>query len=330
MDQVGLPHRTRVRLSRLGFGAAMLGNLYRAMDDETARETVAAAYDSGVRYFDTAPHYGLGLAERRLGDALSAYPRSDYVVSTKVGRLLVPRDVAPGERDAEGFDVPATHDRVRDYSRDGVRRSLDSSLERMALDHIDIALVHDPDEHWEQASREAVPALCELRDEGVIGAVGIGMNQSAMLTRFVDETDVDVVMCAGRFTLLEQPALADLLPAALARGVGVVAVGVFNSGVLAADSVPDDATYDYVQADREVLDRARRIRDICHSHGVELPRAAVQFALSHPAVVSATVGIGTPEMARQDAALLEPFDTTALWSDLAASGLIDARILEAV
>lgn len=213
-----LPRRPQLRLTELGFGAAQGGNLYRTTTDEEFTSAVDAAWEAGVRYFDTAPHYGLGLSERRLGAALRQRPRDEYVVSTKVGRLLVPSPQDAHLRDSDGFDVPATHRRVWDFSRDGVLRSIEASLDRTGLDRIDIVYLHDPDDHWEQAAHEAVPALIDLRDQGVVGAIGAGMNQSAMLARFVRETDVDVMMCAGRFTLLEQGAAADLLPAAENRG----------------------------------------------------------------------------------------------------------------
>ena len=212
---------TGIRLTTLGLGAAPAGNLYRAIADEDAHATFEAAWAAGIRYFDTAPHYGLGLSERRLGAYLRTRPRDELVVSTKVGRLLVPSPETAHRTDPDIFEVPAASRRVWDFSRDGVLRSLEASLERTGLDRVDVVYLHDPDEHWEQAAHEALPALFELRDQGVIGAVGAGMNQSAMLTRFVRETDIDVVMCAGRFTLLEQAALTDLLPAATERGVAV-------------------------------------------------------------------------------------------------------------
>ncbi|MCG5467788.1 aldo/keto reductase, partial [Micromonospora sp. LAH09] len=207
----------------------------RATTDEEFASAVDTAWEAGVRYYDTAPHYGLGLSERRLGGALRHRPRDEYVVSTKVGRLLVPSPQDAHLRDSDGFDVPASHRRVWDFSRDGVLRSIEASLERTGLDRIDIVYLHDPDDHWEWAATEAVPALAELRDQGVVGAIGAGMNQSAMLARFVREADVDVMMCAGRYTLLEQGAADDLLPAAESRGVGVVIAGVYNSGLLSRD-----------------------------------------------------------------------------------------------
>jgi aryl-alcohol dehydrogenase-like predicted oxidoreductase len=322
MRSHALPRRPAIGLTELGFGAAQGGNLYRATTDEEFVAAVDTAWAAGVRYFDTAPHYGLGLSERRLGSALRHRPRDEYVVSTKVGRLLEPSPQNTHLRDSEGFDVPASHRRVWDFSRDGVRRSIEASLARTGLDRIDIAYLHDPDDHWEQAAAEAVPALVELREQGVVGAIGAGMNQSAMLARFVRETDVDVMMCAGRYTLLEQGAAGDLLPLAQRQGVGVVIAGVYNSGLLSRDHPPADAFYNYQQAPPELIERARRIAEICGGHRVTLPQAALAFVRRHPAVVSTVVGVRNDaqmaETARRSAALVPD----ELWESLAAAGLL--------
>jgi D-threo-aldose 1-dehydrogenase len=205
--------RSAVEVSALSFGAAAIGNLYTEVGEEQAHEAVEAAWQRGIRYFDTAPHYGLGLSERRLGAALREHPRDRYTVSTKVGRRLEPSGSA-GDDLASGFAVPATHRRVWDFTADGIRRTLEASLERLGLDRVDVVYLHDPDDHAEAAFREGYPALEKLRSEGLVGAIGAGMNQAEMLTRFVRDTDVDVVLCAGRYTLLDQSALTDLLPAA--------------------------------------------------------------------------------------------------------------------
>ncbi|GAA1578214.1 aldo/keto reductase [Dactylosporangium maewongense] len=323
MTRRTLPRRPAVGLTALGLGASQGGNLYHATTDETFAAAVDAAWDAGIRYFDTAPHYGLGLSERRLGAALRTRPRDDYVISTKVGRLLVPSPRTAHLRDPEGFDVAATHRRRWDFSRDGVRRSLEASLTRTGLDRIDIVYLHDPDGHWRQAATEALPALTELRDQGVIGAVGAGMNQSAMLTRFVQETDVDLVMCAGRYTLLEQGALRDLLPAAQRAGVGVVIAGVYNSGLLATDRPPADATYDYRQAPGELIDRARRIAGICEAHGVTLPAAALAFVRAHPAVTATVVGLRSRAEVQQTVDRAATTVPDALWAALRAAGLLE-------
>ena len=196
--------RNGLRVGAMAYGVAALGNLLRPVPQQEWEGAVPAAWESGVRYFDVAPHYGLGLAERRLGLGLRGRPRDEFLISTKVGRLLRPVPNSAGARDDEGFDVPADFVRVRDYSRDGIRRSLESSLERLGLDRVDIAFVHDPDDFYAEALDHAFPALEELRAEGMITSYGAGMNQSAMLTRFVERTDLDVVMLAGRYTLLEQ------------------------------------------------------------------------------------------------------------------------------
>ena len=315
----------KVSLTRLGFGAAPIGNLYREVSDGEAHAAVDAAWDSGVRYFDTAPHYGLGLSERRLGAALAGRPRSEYVVSTKVGRVLEPSD-GGGDDLANGFAVPARSRRVWDFSADGVRRSLESSLERLGTDHVEVVYLHDPDEHWEEASRQGIPALVELREQGVVGAIGVGMNQWEMPARFVRETDVDVVMLAGRYTLLEQAALPEFLPLCLDRGVSVVAAGVFNSGLLSRPVVPDDAKYDYADAPAEVVDRARRIAAVCGEHGVTLPQVAIQFALGHPAVVSVVIGSRTEEQMRSNASDFADPVPAELWSSLRDRGLLGAEV----
>jgi D-threo-aldose 1-dehydrogenase len=211
--------RSPVRVTELSFGGAAIGNLFTEVTDADARAAIDAAWDGGIRAFDTAPHYGLGLSERRLGDALRHRPRDAYVISTKVGRLLEPADAAatPG-RDTEGFAVPARYVRRFDFSADGVRRSLEASLRRLGLDRVDIALIHDPDDHGEQAFREAYPALEKMRAEGMVRAIGVGMNEVAMLTRFVTDTDIDVVLEAGRYTLLDRSAAGALLPTAMRRG----------------------------------------------------------------------------------------------------------------
>lgn len=320
-----LPRRGHRRLSLtvLGAGCAQLGNLYTEMTDEQAEQTVRAAWDAGIRYFDTAPHYGLGLSERRLGRALAAYPRDEYVLSTKVGRLLEPSPETAGTRDLDHlFDVPADHLRVYDLTRDGVLRSIEASLERLGLDRIDIAYMHDPDDHWDAASTTGAGTLCELREEGVIGAVGAGMNQGAMLADLIEQTDIDIVMCAGRLTLLEQHGAERMLRLAAARGVAVIAAAVYNSGILSREQVPVKATYDYAPAPGEMLARARDIERICREHGVSLPAAALQFPVRYPQVASVVVGMRNGDQARQSVdRLLAPIPED-LWAALADAGHI--------
>jgi D-threo-aldose 1-dehydrogenase len=304
-----------IQLPRHGLGTAPIGGLFQAVTDEQAKATIDVAWDSGVRLFDTAPHYGLGLSERRLGAALAG--RSGYVLSTKVGRLLVPS--SRGGRDDEGFDVPATYERVWDFSRDGVRRSLEESLRRLGLPQVDLVLIHDPDAHVDQAIAEAYPALAELRAQGVVKAIGVGMNQWQAPLRFVQETDLDVVMLAGRYTLLDQSGLP-LLAACAERGVRVLAAGVFNSGLLATPE--PSGTFDYAPAPAALVGRARRVAAICERHGVRLPQAAMAFPLRHPAIAAVVLGARTPEEVRTNSALRQRPVPDALWHDLRAEGLL--------
>ncbi|GAA3244792.1 aldo/keto reductase [Dactylosporangium siamense] len=307
---------------RLGLGCAQLGNLYHEIDDDRARATVDAAWDAGVRYFDTAPHYGLGLSERRLGEALRERRRDQYTISTKVGRLLVGDPSYAGGMDTEGFVVPATHRRVWDFSRDGIRRSLEASLARLGLDRVDVALLHDPEEHAEVALRTGFPALAELREEGLVGAIGAGSKDAAILTRLVTECTPDVVMVAGRFTLLEQPALDTLLPTCAAAGVEVVNVGVFNSGLLAVDDPGADLPYEYGAAPAALVAKARAIAGVCDRHGTTLPAAALAFAAGHPAVTAVVVGADSPEQVRRNAALAIAPPPGSLWPALREAGLL--------
>jgi D-threo-aldose 1-dehydrogenase len=310
-------------LSRLGFGAAGIGNLYTEVGEEQAHEAVAAAWQRGVRYFDTAPHYGLGLSERRLGEALREYPRAEYTVSTKVGRRLEP-STGGGDDLANGFAVPATHRRVWDFSEDGVRRTLEAGLQRLGLDRVDVVYLHDPDEHAEEAFREGYPALEKLRSEGVVGAIGAGMNQTGMLTRFVRDTDVDVVLCAGRYTLLDHSALTELLPAAVERGTSVVIGGAFNSGLL-ADPKPG-ATYNYAAAPPELLDRALHLKSVADRHGTTLRAAALAFCAAHPAVASVLVGVRSAAEVHDCADQFAATVPTAFWQELRDTGLLSADV----
>jgi D-threo-aldose 1-dehydrogenase len=284
--------RTPLTVTRLGLGCAALGNLYDALDDTQAQATADAAWAAGLRLFDTAPLYGHGLSEHRIGAALRARPRGDYVLATKVGRTLV------AGRDAGTiFAAAPALTPVFDFSYDAVLRGVEESLARLGVSRIDVLHVHDPDAHEAEATLGAFRALTKLREERVIGAIGVGMNQSAMLARFVERGLVDCVLLAGRYTLLDQSALADLLPKAEAAGVAVIVGGVFNSGLL-ADPQPG-ARYDYAPAPPARLARARSLAAICERHGVPLGAAALQFSAAHPAVASVLVGARSPAEVEQ-------------------------------
>jgi D-threo-aldose 1-dehydrogenase len=306
-------------MTPLGLGCAPIGNLYEPVTDDEAHAVVLAAYDAGVRFFDTAPLYGHGLSERRLGAALASLPRDSLTVSTKVGRLLVADD--PGARlEVTGFaDVPPVHP-IFDFSADGVQRSLEASLERLGLDRVDIVHVHDPDDHAEEALAGAFPALRRWRDEGVVGAIGAGMNQAPMLARFVREAGIDCVLLAGRYTLLDQSGLDDLLPLCEREHVSVIAAGVFNSGLL-ANPTPG-APFDYAPAPPEVVERARRLAAVCARHDVPLTAAALQFATAHPAVTCVLTGVRSVDELRANVADFERPIPSALWDDLRAERLI--------
>jgi D-threo-aldose 1-dehydrogenase len=274
-------------LTEVGFGGAPLGGLFAAVSDDEAEATLQSAWRHGIRYFDTAPLYGSGLSEERLGRFLSTVPRSEVTVSTKVGRVLVEDDL-PFDGDYHGN----AYRPVFDFSRDGVRRSLESSLERLGLTHVDIVYIHDPDDHWQQAIDEAYPALVTMRGEGLIRGIGVGMNQTAMLARFVREADLDCVLLAGRYTLMDRSADTELLPLCQRRNVPVIAGGVFNSGLLA--QVTPAGHYDYRPAPAPAVARARELQGICVSHGVPLGAAAIQFPLRHDGVAAVLVGVRTP------------------------------------
>ncbi|RIV37543.1 aldo/keto reductase [Micromonospora radicis] len=317
--------RSAATVSRLGLGCAQLGNLWAAIDDAEATDTVRAAWECGVRYFDTAPHYGLGLSERRLGAALRTLPREAYAISTKVGRRLVPVRSGSHRRDPEGFHVPADHRRVWDFSADGTHRCLESSLDRLGVDRVDLVLIHDPEDHQAQALAQAYPALHELRAQGVVGAIGVGSKHWPVLHRFVTDTDIDAIMIAGRYTLLEQPALDELLPDCQRRGVSVLNAGVFNSGLLAVPRPHAGLRYEYAHVPQSVLARVHAIVEVCARHDTSLPAAALAFAAAHPAVAAVVVGADHPEQVRRNAALLTATPPPPqFWAELVAEGLLRA------
>jgi D-threo-aldose 1-dehydrogenase len=299
-------------VTALGLGCAPIGNLFAGVSDEDAQATVAAAWDAGIRYFDTAPLYGHGLSEIRLGRALSTRPRGEYALSTKVGRVLDP--VGPQRAESIFVDVGDLEPRF-DFSPGGIMRSLDDSLTRLGIDRIDVALVHDPDDHEEDALRYAFPTLIRLRDEGVVTAVGCGMNQAAMLERFVERVDLDCVLLAGRYSLLDQSG-ATLLEQCAARGVDVVIGGVFNTGILVDPEA--NPTYDYAAASSAVVEHARRIQAVCASHGTALGAAALQFAMRHPAVTTVLIGARSAAEVELDVSYAAAPIDDAVFDELAA------------
>jgi D-threo-aldose 1-dehydrogenase len=325
--------RTGIPVSILGFGGAPLGNLYETLDDDVALRTVAAAAEAGVTLFDVSPLYGHGLAEHRLGTVLKRLPRDSFVLSTKMGRWLKP---APGGREAGSrYRGGLSFNLVLDYSYDGAMRAFEQSLHRLAVPSIDIALIHDVDvwthgkdmieQRFKEAMEGAYRALDELRRGGVVKAIGVGVNESAMCVRFANAGDIDAVLLAGRYSLLEQPALADFLPLAEKKRIGVMLGGVFNSGILATGPV-EGAKYNYQPAPQEILDKVRRIEAVCLSHSVALPVAAMQFALRHPAVSSLVIGAVAPAEVARNVAALTAQVPAALWSDLKREGLIDTHV----
>lgn len=325
------PHAERVRLgangplvTRLGLGASVIGGLFAPVEEEDALAVVEAALDEGLAYVDTAPLYGLGRSEELVGRVLAGRPRSDVTLSTKVGRLLrhdpprheqLPAGMWP---DADGLRP------VFDFSRDGVLRSFEESLERLGTDRVDVVYVHDPHDHLDEAISAALPALAELRAQGTVAAIGVGMDDVAALTRVVAETDVDCILLAGRYTLLDRSAADELLPSCSRRGVGVVVGGVFNSGVLADPQA--GARYDYEPASAAILERARRLHDACARHGVDLPAAALQFPLRHPAVTAVLTGVRSVDELRANVRAFDERLPEALWEELAEPGLAPAGV----
>ncbi len=331
--------RSGLDVTVVGFGAAPVGDLYSRLDDASAIAAVEAAYQAGIRLFDTSPHYGNGLSEHRCGTALRRIPRESFVLSSKVGRYMLAGSAAEAGTAkavaAPGFAGGLPHRSIVDYSFDGTLRSFEQSLLRLGVDRLDIALIHDVDvwthgaEQIEARFREAMAgayrALERLKSEGAVKAIGVGINEADMCARFARAGDFDAVLLAGRYSLLEQPALAEFLPLAQDKGIGVMLGGVFNSGILATGAVPG-AHYNYKPAPPEVIERVSKIARVCSAHGVDLADAALRFPLGHPAVASVVVGAVTPgEVARNVASLIRPIPV-ALWSDLKAQGLLAAQI----
>ena len=318
---------------RLGFGGAPLGNLFQAVDEDQAQQALAAAWNLGLRYFDTAPLYGNGLSEQRIGRFLRGQPRDGYVLSSKVGRVLS-ADASAAE--AQSGYVQALRCRVDfDYSADGALRSIDDSLRRLGVDRLDIAYIHDVDlrthgamqpQRFREAIEGALPALRRLRNEGVLRAIGLGVNETQPCIDALQHGDFDCFMVAGRYTLLDSSAHQALIPACAARGVQLVVAGAYNSGILATGAVPG-ARYDYALASTTVRDRVARIEGVARTHGVPLRAAALQFALGHPVVSQVMVGVrSAAEVADAELMFRQPVPA-AFWSALREQGLLapDAR-----
>ena len=316
----------------LGFGGAPLGNLFAAIADDAALKLVRHAYDRGIRYFDTAPHYGNGLSEHRIGAALRELPRNAYVLSTKVGRLLVPDAGAPREQNSYVDVLPFVQ--RWDYSRDGTLRSIDDSLQRLGLARIDYVFIHDVarDAHGEaqparfrEAMEGAVPALARLKAERAIAGFGLGVNEWQVCVDALAHADLDVLLLAGRYTLLDQSALPELLPLCVARGTRVVLGGPFNSGILATGAQAADGRvvyYNYAPASAEILERVRSIEAVCAAHRVSLKAAALQFPRAHPAIACVLAGARSEAELDENIALASTPIPDAFWRDLRAQRLV--------
>jgi D-threo-aldose 1-dehydrogenase len=305
--------KTSLRVTRLGLGGAPLGGLFEAVADDEAHRVVEAAWQAGIRFFDTAPLYGHGLAEQRLGTVLRTKPRHEFVLATKVGRLL--RRDAPPEPGQAYKGAPPLNPTF-DFSYDGVMRSVEESLARLGLDRIDVLHIHDPDDHFDEALAGAYRALDRMRKDGTIGAVGAGMNQSEMLVRFAREADFDCFLLAGRYTLLDRSGARELLPLCGDRNIAIIAGGVFNSGILANPGA--GATFDYRAAPPALVERAARMKSISDRHGVDLKAAAIQFPLRHPAVATVLTGCRSVKEVEENVRMFETTIPDELWTELSA------------
>lgn len=315
MAEIG---RTGLKVRRLGLGGAPLAGLYTGVTEEQATRVVNTYLDHGPGFIDTAPLYGSGVSETRLGAALSERARASFVLATKVGRLLVPDPSR--DQDVWSDDLPPIGP-VFDYSYDGTLRSLDESLERLGLDRVDILHIHDPDNHFEEAMKGSYRALVRLREEGVIRAIGVGMNQAKMLARFAVEGDFDCFLCAGRYTLVDHTALKRLLPLCEEREISIIVGGPYNSGILAQGAVKE-ATFDYRKAPAQIMDRVRRIEAVCARHGTPLKAAALQFPLAHPAVAAVIPGARSPEEVDENVQMAGFEIPPDFWAELREEGLV--------
>ena len=325
---------TDLAFSVIGLGTAPIGEVYEILDEKTAIATIEQAYKSGIRTFDTSPHYGNGIAESRMGAGLRRGRRSDIIVSTKIGRVMDPfAQPRPRNKDvySPGFVGGYAHAPRFDYSYDGTMRSVEQSLLRTGLSKLDILLIHDCDvwthgadagRRFKEAMEGAYRALDKLRSEKTVAAIGFGINEADTCVRFARAGDFDVAMMAGRYSLLIQNGMAEFLPLAIEKKMGVMLAGVFNSGILATGAIPG-AKFDYASAPPEIMERVRKIEAICAAHRTPIRRAALQFAMAHPAVVSVVLGAVKPEEIEANAADGEELAPAGLWSDLKAAGVLD-------
>ena len=308
-----------LQVTRIGLGCAAIGGLYGDIPEDQATAVVHRALDLGLNLFDTAPLYGSGRSEERLGRALAGVERDSYILATKVGRLLVPADGS--DRGQDIFGDPPPLKPVFDYSYDGVLRSVEESLERLGLDRVDILHIHDPDNHWQEAIEGAYPALDRLRSEGTVRAVSAGMNQWEMLARFAREGDFDCFLLAGRYSLLDQSSLDELLPLCLEKNIGIMAGGTYNSGILAKGAV-EGAKYNYQDAPPEIIAKARGLEGVAERHGVDLKAAASQFVFAHPAITTIIPGTRRPERVQENFDLLKVEIPADFWREARDEGHI--------
>ncbi len=307
--------RTDLMVSRLGFGGVPLGGLYKDVSEDEAGATVRRALELGINYFDTAPIYGFGKSEIRLGRELAHHNRDSIVVATKVGYTLLAEDGGRDEKVFHRFDNVPPMRPVFDFSYDGIMRTFEGSLQRLNLSHVDILNIHDPDDHWQEAIEIVYPALHQLRCEGVVRAIGVGMNQAEMLARFAREGDFDCLLLAGRYTLIDQAGLCELLPICERKRISVIVGGPYNSGILATGARPG-ATYNYVDASPAVLEKVAAIEAVCERHQVPLQAAALQFPMAHPAVAAIIPGARSVAEVEQNWGLFSLSIPNSFWDEL--------------
>lgn len=317
---------TDLFVTSIGFGAATLGNLYKRVEEKQALATLESVFDLQLNYLDVAPYYGYGLAEERVGKILSQLPRNDFVISTKVGRLI--RD--EGVHDTEVFVGGNKEGIIYDLSRDGVLRSIDESLNRLKIDSIDIIFMHDPDTHpegrekgYKVAIEEAYPTIHDLRSQGVIKAIGAGMNESEMLVQFAKNGDFDCFLLAGRYTLIDHESLDELLPLCVEKNISISLGGAYNSGILASDlKDPKRLKFNYTDASQEILDKAKKIKDVCDQYNISLKAAALQFVYAHPAVASVIIGASSPDRVKENFQMASETIPSEFWMQLKRNNLI--------